>query len=308
MEIETMYEQLGISRAVYEYGEAVLRDLRSRFDAIDQTAEYNQGKVLHAMQKNRVNATHFAATTGYGYNDDGRDNLERVYADVFHTEAALVRPQITCGTHALTVALSANLLPGDELLSPVGAPYDTLEEVIGIRPSPCSLAEYGVTYAQADLKPDGTFDYDAIREKINDRTKLITIQRSKGYATRPSFSVHQIGELIAFCKGIKPDVKVHGGQLLRRVRGDHRALGPGGRHGGGQPHQEPRRWPGPHRRLHLRHPGVCGPVRLPALRPGPWAGGGRQPGTDARIVPGAVPVPHGGVRGPEGRRLCRQYL
>ena len=208
MEIETMYEQLGISRAVYEYGEAVLRDLRPRFDAIDQTAEYNQGKVLHAMQKNRVNATHFAATTGYGYNDDGRDNLERVYADVFHTEAALVRPQITCGTHALTVALSANLLPGDELLSPVGAPYDTLEEVIGIRPSPCSLAEYGVTYAQADLKPDGTFDYDAIREKINDRTKLITIQRSKGYATRPSFSVHQIGELIAFCKGIKPDVKV----------------------------------------------------------------------------------------------------
>ena len=208
MEIVTMYEQLGVSRAVYEYGEAVLRDLRPRFDVIDQTAEYNQGKVLAAMQKNRVNATHFAATTGYGYNDDGRDNLERVYADVFHTEAALVRPQITCGTHALAVALSANLLPGDELLSPVGAPYDTLEEGIGIRPSPCSLAEYGVTYQQADLKPDGSFDYDAIREKINGRTKLITIQRSKGYATRPSFSVRQIGELIAFCKGIKPDVKI----------------------------------------------------------------------------------------------------
>ena len=208
MEIEQMYEQLGVGRAVYEYGEAVLRDLRERFDAIDATAEYNQGKVIAAMQKNRVNATHFAATTGYGYNDEGRDNLERVYADVFHTEAALVRPQITCGTHALTVALSANLLPGDELLSPVGAPYDTLEEVIGIRPSPCSLAEYGVTYAQADLKADGTFDYDAIRSKINGRTKLITIQRSKGYATRPSFSVGQIGELIAFCKGVKPDVKV----------------------------------------------------------------------------------------------------
>ncbi len=146
MEIVTMYEQLGVSRAVYEYGEAVLRDLRPRFDVIDQTAEYNQGKVLAAMQKNRVNATHFAATTGYGYDDEGRDNLERVYADVFHTEAALVRPQITCGTHALTVALSANLLPGDELLSPAGAPYDTLEEVIGIRESPCSLKEYGVTY------------------------------------------------------------------------------------------------------------------------------------------------------------------
>ena len=206
MELISMYEQLGVSRAVYEYGEAVLQGLRTRFDAIDQTAEYNQGKVIAAMQKNRVNATHFAATTGYGYDDEGRDNLERVYADVFHTEAALVRPQITCGTHALTVALSANLLPGDELLSPVGAPYDTLEEVIGIRPSPCSLAEYGVTYQQADLKPDGSFDYDTIREKINDRTKLITIQRSKGYATRPSFSVAQIVELIAFCKGVKPDV------------------------------------------------------------------------------------------------------
>ena len=208
MKMESMYEQLGVSAAVYEYGERIIAELRDRFDAIDQTAEYNQAKVLSAMQKNRVNATHFAATTGYGYDDEGRDNLERVYADVFHTEAALVRPQITCGTHALAIALSANLLPGDELLSPVGAPYDTLEEVIGIRESKCSLKEYGVTYAQADLKADGTFDYDAIRSKINERTKLITIQRSKGYATRPSFSVEQIGELIRFCKEIKPDVKV----------------------------------------------------------------------------------------------------
>ena len=206
MQMESMYEALGISQPVYEYGEKILAELRPRFDGIDQVAEYNQAKVVAAMQKNRVNATHFAATTGYGYDDEGRDNLERVYADVFHTEAALVRPQITCGTHALAVALSANLLPGDELLSPVGAPYDTLEEVIGIRESRCSLKEYGVTYAQADLKPDGTFDYDAIREKINGRTKLITIQRSKGYATRPSFSVAQIGELIAFCKRCKPDV------------------------------------------------------------------------------------------------------
>ena len=206
MKMESMYEQLGVSAAVYEYGERIIAELRDRFDAIDQTAEYNQAKVLSAMQRNRVNATHFAATTGYGYDDEGRDNLERVYADVFHTEAALVRPQITCGTHALTVALSANLLPGDELLSPVGAPYDTLEEVIGIRESKCSLKEYGVTYAQANLKADGTFDYDAIRSKINERTKLITIQRSKGYATRPSFSVDQIGQLIAFCKQCKPDV------------------------------------------------------------------------------------------------------
>jgi len=206
MEIEAMYQQLGVSRAVYEFGEAVLRDLRERFDAIDQTAEYNQGKVLSAMQNNRVNATHFAATTGYGYDDVGRDNLEKVYADVFHTEAALVRPQITCGTHALAVALSANLLPGDELLSPVGRPYDTLEEVIGIRPSKCSLKEYGVTYSQVDLLPDGTFDYEGIRAAINERTKLVTIQRSKGYATRPTFSVKQIGELIKFVKSVKPGI------------------------------------------------------------------------------------------------------
>ena len=206
MKLNKMYQGLGISPAVYEYGEAVLKDLRERFDAIDQAAEYNQAKVLSAFQKNRVDAACFAATTGYGYNDVGREKLELVYADVFHTEAALVRPQITCGTHALTVALSANLLPGDELLSPVGAPYDTLQEVIGIRPSPCSLAEYGVSYRQVELLADGSFDYEGIRAAIHEKTKLITIQRSKGYATRPTFSVAQIGELIAFCKSVKPDV------------------------------------------------------------------------------------------------------
>ena len=207
-ELLELYETMGISPAVYAYGERTLEKLKDRFAAIDQVAEHNQAKVLWAMQKNRVSAACFAATTGYGYDDFGRDNLERVYADVFHTEAALVRPQITCGTHALTVALSANLLPGDELLSPVGMPYDTLQEVIGIRESPCSLAEYGVTYRQVDLLPDGSFDYDGIRKAINDKTKLITIQRSKGYATRPTFSVKQIGELIAFCKDVKPDVTV----------------------------------------------------------------------------------------------------
>lgn len=205
-EITELYNSMGISTAVYEYGEKIIKKLSERFALIDQVAEYNQAKVLAAMQKNRVSAACFAATTGYGYDDVGRDNLERVYADVFHTEAALVRPQITCGTHALTVALSANLLPGDELLSPVGLPYDTLQEVIGIRESPCSLKEYGVTYRQVDLLPDGTFDYNAIRQAINGKTKLVTIQRSKGYATRPTFSVKQIGELIAFIKEIKPDV------------------------------------------------------------------------------------------------------
>ena len=207
-EILKLYHSMGISPAVYNYGETTLEGLKERFAAIDKIAEYNQAKVLSAMQKNRVSVACFTASTGYGYDDMGRDTLEQVYADVFHTEAALVRPQITCGTHALTVALSANLLPGDELLSPVGLPYDTLQEVIGIRPSPCSLAEYGVSYRQVDLLSDGTFDYDGIRAAINEKTKVITIQRSKGYATRPTFSVTQIGELIAFCKKIKPDVIV----------------------------------------------------------------------------------------------------
>ena len=206
--MKDMYATLGISSQVYDFGEQIIDSLKDRFAAIDRTAEYNQAKVLHAMQKNRISASCFAATTGYGYDDIGREKLEQVYADTFHTEAALVRPQITCGTHALAVALSANLLPGDELLSPAGGPYDTLEEVIGIRESPCSLKEYGVSYRQVDLLPDGTIDYDSIPAAINERTKLITIQRSKGYATRPTFSVKQIGELIAFCKAIKPDVTV----------------------------------------------------------------------------------------------------
>ncbi len=207
-ELQALYQELGISGEVYAYGERILATLTERFRAIDEVAEYNQQKVLAAMQKNRLNATHFAATTGYGYNDAGRDILERVYADTFHTEAALVRPQITCGTHALAVALSANLRPGDELYSPVGRPYDTLEEVIGIRPSPCSLAEYGVSYRETALLPDGSFDYDGIAAALNEKTALVTIQRSKGYATRRTLSVQAIGELIAFIKARKPDVKV----------------------------------------------------------------------------------------------------
>lgn len=202
----SIYNRLGVSDQVLRFGQEVLEGLTDQFRHIDQVAEFNQAKVIAAMQKNRVNATHFNLSTGYGYDDEGRDNLERVYADCFGTEAALVRPQITCGTHALALALGANLLPGDELLSPVGGPYDTLEEVIGIRPSPCSLKEYGVSYRQVDLLPDGGFDYDGIRATINEKTRLVTIQRSKGYATRPSYSVEEIGKLIAFCKECKPDV------------------------------------------------------------------------------------------------------
>ena len=204
--MEQIYSMLGISAEVEAFGNAVLKDLKERFEKIDAVAEYNQAKVLRAMQEERVDGTCFAGSTGYGYNDNGRDKLEKVYARCFGTEAALVRPQITCGTHALAIALSANLLPGDELLSPVGKPYDTLENVIGTVPSACSLMEYGVSYRQVELMEDGTFDYPAIREAINEKTKLVTIQRSKGYAMRPTFSVKQIGELIAFIKEIKPDV------------------------------------------------------------------------------------------------------
>ena len=201
-----MYESMGLSKELLDYSKKIADSLKPRFDAIDEIAEYNQMKVIAAMQKNRVSAEHLYGTTGYGYNDAGRETLEAVYADIFHTEDALVRPQITCGTHALNVALAANLRPGDELMSPVGKPYDTMDEIIGIRPSKGSLAEYGITYAQADLKPDGSFDYDAIKAAINERTKLVTIQRSKGYAQRPTLSVERIGELIAFIKSIKSDV------------------------------------------------------------------------------------------------------
>lgn len=204
--IRQQYLSMGISSEVYHYGEQIEKNLQERFARIDRTAEYNQMKVIAAMQKKRVSAECFQSTTGYGYNDYGRDTLEEVYAECFHGEAALVRPQITCGTHALALALMSNLRPGDELLSPVGKPYDTLEEVIGIRPSRGSLAEYGITYRQADLIDHRDFDYEKIRSLINEKTKLVTIQRSKGYDTRPSFSVKQIGELIHFVKSVKPDL------------------------------------------------------------------------------------------------------
>lgn len=205
-EIKNMYMDMRISEEVYSFGQSILDGLKDRFEEIDSVAEYNQLKVLKAMQEHRVGEACLLGTTGYGYNDLGRDTLEAVYASIFHTEDALVRPQITCGTHALALALLSNLRPGEELLSPVGKPYDTLEEVIGIRPSKGSLREYGISYRQVDLLPDGGFDYEGIREAINGKTKLVTIQRSKGYQTRPTLSVERIGELISFIKSIKPDV------------------------------------------------------------------------------------------------------
>ncbi len=201
-----LYKAGGISDEVYYYCEDRLERLKSRFEEIDRISEVNQLKVLLAMQKNNLSERHFQSSTGYGYNDDGRDIIEKIYADIFHTEDALVRPHITCGTHALTLALFGNLRPGDELLSPVGKPYDTMEEIIGIREQEGSFAEYGITYKQVELKSDGSFDLDAIKKAINKKTKVVMIQRSKGYDSRPSFSVAQIGELISFVKSVKPDI------------------------------------------------------------------------------------------------------
>ena len=206
--IKEMYKELGISEEVYDFSQNITTQLRERFEEIDRIAEFNQLKVIHAMQKNKVAEAHFIATTGYGYNDLGRETLENVYADVFHTEDALVRPQITCGTHALSLALSANLRPGDKMIYISGKPYDTLEEVIGIRPSKGSLAEYGVTYGQVDLLPNGEFDFEGIKNAITDEVKLVGIQRSKGYATRPTLSVEKIGQAIKTVKEINPNIIV----------------------------------------------------------------------------------------------------
>ena len=205
-DLKSVYNSLGISDSVLNAAEEVLASLKDRFAKIDENAEFCQLKVLRAFQKNSVSEACLIGTTGYGYNDLGRDTLEKVYADYFGTEDCLVRPQITCGTHALALALMSNLRPGDELLSAVGKPYDTLEEVIGIRKSVGSLAEYGITYAQAELNDDGTPNLDNIRNAINDRTKLVTIQRSKGYQTRPSLSVAQIGEIIKTVKSVREDI------------------------------------------------------------------------------------------------------
>ncbi len=204
--IEQVYASMGISREVYDYAQKIWDSLKGRWEEIDSLSEYNQLKVIGAMQKNRVSEACLLGTTGYGYNDLGRETLEQVYADIFHTEDALVRPQITCGTHALALALMSNLRPGDELLSPVGKPYDTLEEVIGIRPSTGSLKEYGINYKQVDLLPDGSFDFERIKKAMNEKTKMVTIQRSKGYQTRPTLSIDRLGQLISFIKECSPNV------------------------------------------------------------------------------------------------------
>lgn len=295
---ENMYRELGISPAVYAFGQEIEKSLKERFDRIDETAEYNQLKVVGAMQKNRVEAACFAATSGYGYNDLGRDKLEEVYAAAFHAEAALVRPQIACGTHALAVALSGNLRPGDELLSPVGKPYDTLEEVIGIRPSNGSLAEYGVTYRQVDLKEDGSFDYPAIEAALNERTKLVTIQRSKGYQTRPTPFCTADRRVDCIYKRKKAGCDLHGGQLLWRVCRTDRAHGC--RRGSLRrlSHQEPGRRPGSYRWLHRGKRTVCGKRGIPSDFSGPRQGSGRVPGRYDQLLSGIFPGSDGHGRQP----------
>ena len=206
--IDEMYLSMGISPEIAEIVNNAEKELAERFSEIDRIAEYNQLKVVKAMQDEGVAAECMYETTGYGYNDIGRDKLESVYARTFNTEDALVRSQIVCGTHALTVALYGNTRPGDEIFSPTGLPYDTLQEVIGIRESSGSLKDYGISFAYADLKEDGSFDYEKIREGINERTALIEIQRSRGYSARHSLSVAEIKELIAFIRSVKPNVTI----------------------------------------------------------------------------------------------------
>lgn len=206
MSIREQYEQFGINEKVLELAGPVLKELEPRFAAIDDIAEQNQLRVIKAMQDAHIGEANLLGTTGYGYDDIGREGLERTYAAFFHTEDALVRPQITCGTHALALALMSNLRPGDEMMSASGQPYDTLEEVIGIRPSRGSLAEYGITYRQADLSPDCSICFENIRNAMRPNTRLIEIQRSRGYLSRPTLSVKQIGEAIAFIRQIRPDV------------------------------------------------------------------------------------------------------
>ena len=206
--MRSIYRQFGINDQVLDYAAPVLRGLEERFRQIDETAEYNQLRIIKAMQEAHIGEASLKGTTGYGYDDIGREGLEKVYALYFHTEDALVRPQITCGTHALALALMSNLRPGDILLSAAGAPYDTLQEVIGIRPSRGSLAEYGIGYRQVDLLPDSTFDFKGIMAVLLEEPaiRLVTIQRSKGYQDRLTLSVRQIEEAISMIKSIRPDV------------------------------------------------------------------------------------------------------
>ena len=300
MELTTMYESLGVSRAVYEYGEMILDGLRPRFEAIDRTAEYNQTKVLAAMQKNKLSAGCFAATTGYGYDDMGREVLEKGLRRLLPYRSCACPPADHLRHARAGRRAERESAAGRRALSPNGAPYDTLEEVIGIRPSKCSLMEYGVQYRQVDLLPDGTFDFDGIRAAIGPKTKLITIQRSKGYATRPSFSVAQIGELIAFCKQCKPDVLCMVDNCYGEFVEQAEPSDVGADMIVGSLIKKPRRRTGPHRRLYLRHGGMRRALRLPSLGPWPRTGGRRESRLASQSVRGLLPCPERRFRALKG--------
>lgn len=206
MKKEKIYDEIGLDAELIKISNEVFEELKEIFNEVDEIASFNQIKVLKAMQKAKLSDIHFAATTGYGYNDLGRDKIEEIYKTVFKAEDALVRPQIVSGTHALNLALSGNLRPNDELLSVVGLPYDTLLPVIGIKETRGSLIEYGVKYKQVDLKEDGSFDFIGIKNAINENTKMVLIQRSKGYSTRVSLSIEKIEKVISYIREIKKDI------------------------------------------------------------------------------------------------------
>ena len=201
-----MFDYPDISKRIKDIAQIAEKKAEESFEEIEKISEANQYKVLLSFINNKVSETDFTASSGYGYNELGREKLERVYADVFHAEEALVRPQITCGTHALYLALSSLLLPGDEILFITGKPYDSLEKSIGITDSPCSLKEYGVSWKFAELAGGKEFNLDLIASLINDRTKLVYAQRSKGYSLRYSLSPKQLGGAFGYVKNIKPDV------------------------------------------------------------------------------------------------------
>lgn len=182
------------------------KELEEEYKKIDKICEFNSNKVLNAFKKNKVSETHFSQTTGYGYGDTGRDTLENVYSDIFKSEDSLVRSQIISGSHALTVTLFGLLRPGDTMLSITGKPYDTLDEVIGIKENESSLKSFRINYKQIDLI-DNEFDYEKIKETLqNNNIKLIEIQRSKGYSTRKSITISSLEKIIKYIKNIDDKV------------------------------------------------------------------------------------------------------
>lgn len=205
---EILLKNYGIDRNIFELSKEVDRDIQPQFNKMREIREYNQLKVLNAMQEAQLSDNHFNWTTGYGYNDLGREKVEEIYARVFHTEDALVRPQIVNGTHALSLTIQGIVRPGDEILSITSAPYDTLQGVIGIREEVGCLKEFGVTYKQVEFLEDGNIDLEGAKAAINEKTKLVILQRSKGYAWRKSLSIKDIEEAIKAVKSVREDLIV----------------------------------------------------------------------------------------------------